>query len=247
MLNEKELNALRENAKVHKEIFREIEKMARPWVEITLFDKLVWDICKKYWVIAWFKGYHGFPANICISINDCVAHWIPRKWVFLWEWDMVNFDLWVRDKKYLVNTDAGFTMLIWDWPHKPLHEKFLKVNKEALAIWVALAIPWNKTWDIWAAIQKHVESNWFKIVRDLTGHWVGKNLHEKPYIYNYWTAWTWELIKAWMTLAIEPIIWLTEWKIFDKWDWDLFMKNWSFSSQFEHTILVTNWKAEIIV
>ncbi len=245
---EKEIEQLRRNAIVHKKVFEEIKKVLKPWISAYDIDKLAWDICKKYNVLAWFKWVYGFPANICISINDVVVHWVPTKKMIFKKWDVVKFDFWVKDKNIWINTDAAITLIVWEWPHDPLVEKFLRVNQEALMKWVAKCIVWNRTWDIGYAIQKHVEENWFHIVRDLTGHGIGYKLHEKPYIYNYWKPGTWELLKKNMSLAIEPIVWMTTWEIKEvEWKFEIYMADWWLWSQFEHTIIVKEAYPEIIV
>lgn len=247
MLNKKEIEALRENAKVHTQVFEEIKKMVKPWISAIEVDELAWKICKNTWTLPWFKGVYGFPANICISINDAVVHGVPRKDMIFKDGDVVKFDFWVKDKKYWVNTDSAFTMIIWNGPHNPEVVRFLQTNKEALYKWIEQAYEWNKTWDIGYAIQKHVEDAGFYIVRELTWHGVGKTLHEKPYIYNYWKKGTWEKLKVWMTLAIEPITWFSSGKIYDKGGWEIYIKDGSVWAQFEHTILITENGPEIIV
>ena len=242
-----ELNQLRENAKVHKEVFEEIKKLVKPWITGYDVDKLAWDITKRYNVLCWFKWVYNFPANLCISVNDCVVHWVPSKKMVFKNWDVVKFDFWVKDKKYWLNTDAAFTMIVWEWPHSLEVEKFLKVSQDALYKWIAKATTWNKIWDIWDAIQKHIESHWYHIVKDLTWHWIWYSLHEKPYIPNFWKPWTWEILRENMTLAIEPIIWFSSWKIIDKWWFEIYIADSSLWAQFEHTIVVKSGYPEIIV
>lgn len=244
---EAELNIMRENAKIHKEVFAEIKKLVKPWVTWYNVHKLAWDITKKYDVLCWFKWVYWFPANLCVSVNDCVVHWVPSKSMVFEEWDVVKFDFWVKDKKFWLNTDAAFTMIVWDGPHDLEIERFLRVSEEALYKWIAKATTWNRIWDIWAAIQKHVEDNWYHIVKDLTWHWIWYELHEKPYVPNYWKPWTWVLLKENMTLAIEPIIWFSSWKIIDKWWFEIYIADGSLWAQFEHMICVKAWYPEIIV
>ncbi len=247
MLNQKEIAQLRKNAEVHKEVFKEIKKMIAPWVKTLDIDNKCAEICKARRVLCWFKWVYWFPANICISINDSVVHWYARVWQILKDWDVVKFDFWVKDKVYWVNTDAAFTMIIWEGPHNSRLVEMLEANKKALYAWIDKARVWNKVWDISAAIQREIETPWFHVVKDLTGHAVGKTLHEKPYIPNHWKAWTWTPLKKWMVLAIEPIMWQTSGKIYDGWSWDLYIDDGSIWTQFEHTILITDWEAEIIV
>lgn len=245
--NERELEIMRENAKIHKEVFEEIKKMVRPWVTGYDVDKLCWDICEKYNVLCGFRWVYGFPANICISVNDCVVHGIPSKKMVFKNGDVVKFDFWVKDKKHGLNTDAAFTMIIGDGPHSLEVEKFLKVSQEALYKWIAKATVWNRVGDIWNAIQKHIESHGFHVIKDLTGHSIGYNLHEQPYIPNFGKAGAGEILKENMTLAIEPIVWFGSGKIKDKWGFEIYVADGSLGAQFEHTIVVKPGYPEIII
>jgi len=245
--NNKEIEQLRKNWKIHKIIFEEIKKIIKPWISAIDIDILCWNLCKKHSVLPWFKWVYNFPANICISINDVVVHWIPKKSMIFKEWDVVKFDFWVKDKNMWLNTDAAFTVIIWDENKYPKIKKLLDTTKEALYKGIEQCKIWNKIWDIWNAIQKHVESEWFFIVKDLTWHGLWFTLHEKPYIYNYWKPNTWEKIKKWMLLAIEPITWFSSWKIYEKWWFEIYISDWSYWCQFEHTILITDNEPEIIV
>ena len=247
MLTEFEINQLKINAKIHKVIFKEIKKNIKPWLEIYKIDKLCEEISNKHNVLCGFKWVYDFPYNICISINNVVVHWRPMKWVFIKSWDLVTFDFWIKDKKYWVYTDSAFSVIIWWDKRNPIWAKLIETNKKALYAWIKMAKVWNSIWDISYAIQKEIENAWFKVVKDLTWHSIWKKLHEKPYIPNYWKPWTWIKLIKWMVLAIEPIIWETSWEIIDKWNREVYIKDWSLWCQYEHTILITDWDAEIIV
>lgn len=247
MLTKQELEKMRENAKIHKKIFEEIKKILVQWTSAYEIDKLCSKNAKKYWVFCAFKWVYSFPDNVCISVNNVVVHWRPRKDIIFKNWDLVTVDMGIKDKYYWVYTDAAFSLIIW-WDDKnPKWAKLIEVNKKALYAWIKMAKDWNTVWDISYAIQKEIEWAWFKVVRELTGHAIWKKLHEKPYIPNFWTPWTWIKLKKWMTLAIEPILWETSWEIIDKNDWEIYIKDWSLGCQYEHTILITDWEAEIIV
>jgi len=247
MLSEKEIEIMKANWKIHKKIFDEIKKIAIQWTNAKDVDFLCWEIAKQNWVLCWFKWVYNFPNNICISINDVVVHWLPRDWMIFKNWDLVTFDFWIKDKKYWINTDAAFSVIIW-WDDKnPIWAKLIEANKRALYAWIAKAIVWNNVWDISAAIWNEIIWSWFKIVKQLTGHAIWKELHEKPFIPNFWKPWNWVKLQKWMTLAIEPILWETSWEIIDNWGWELYIKDWSLWCQYEHTILITDWKAEIII
>ena len=176
-----------------------------------------------------------------------MVHWRASRNIILREGDLVTYDFWIKDKWLKINTDAAISLIVgWD-DKNPIWAKMIEVNKKALKAWISQAKPWNTIWDISHAIQTEIEKAWFFVVKDLTGHWVWKKLHEKPYIPNYWKPGTWEKLKVWMTLAIEPIMGQTSWKIVDEWDWEIYIEDWSLWSQYEHTILITqNWP-EIII
>jgi len=247
MLTKKEIEQMKKNAKVHKKVFEEIIKATKPWVNIREINKIAWDIAKKNNVLCWFKWVYWFPDNICVSINDEVVHGRASRDIILKKWDLVTYDFWIKDRWLKINTDAAISMIVgWD-EYNPIWAKMIEVNKKALYAWIKKAVAWNKIWDISAAIQAEIEWAWFFVVKDLTGHWVWKKLHEKPYIPNYWRAWTWETLKVWMTLAIEPILWQTTWKIVDEWNWEVYIEDYSLWSQYEHTILITENGPEIII
>jgi len=247
MLNDKELHAMRKNAKVHKKIFEEIKKTVKPGVTAKEINLLCGEICKAEWVLAAFKGVYDFPANICVSVNDVVVHGLPRDEITFRQWDVATFDFWVKDKKLWINTDAAFTMIVWDGPHDPEVENFLRVNQEALYKGIAMAKVWNTIGDIGHAIQTYVETHGFHIVKELTGHGIGKKLHEEPYVYNYWNPGAGKKLKKGMTLAIEPILGFSSGKIIDKGDWEIYIADGSLGSQFEHSILITDGEPEIII
>ena len=247
MLSEKEVAIMRDNAKIHKKVFDALKAFVKPGITAKQADKLAGDICEEAGVLAGFKWVYGFPNNLCLSINDVVVHGLPRDDIIFKDWDVATFDFGVKDKKLGINTDAAFSMIVWEGPHDTEAERLLKVTKKALHKWIEQARAGNKVWDIGNAIQTYVEKHWFHIVKDLTGHGIGKKLHEEPYIYNYGIAGTGRKLKKWMTLAIEPIVGQSSWEITDKWGWEIYIKDGSLWCQFEHTILITDWEAEIII
>jgi len=247
LLSKKEIEQMKKNAKVHKKVFEKIREITKPWINIQQINKLAWDIAKKHWVLCGFKWVYGFPDNLCISINDEVVHGRASRNIILKEGDLVTYDFWIKDKGLWINTDAAISMVVWGDDKNPTAAKMIEANKKALYAWIKQAKAWNTIGDISAAIQTEIEKAWFCVVRDLTGHAIGRKLHEKPYIPNFWKPWTWEKLKVWMTLAIEPILWETSWKIVDEWDWEIYIEDWSLGCQYEHTILITeNWP-EIII
>ncbi|MDD4151748.1 MAG: type I methionyl aminopeptidase [Candidatus Gracilibacteria bacterium] len=244
---QRELDRMRKNAQIHKIVFEEIKKIALPGVSAWEIDQLCLNICNRHNVLPGFKGVYGFPANICISINDVVVHGIPTKKMIFKSGDVVKFDFGVKDKELGLNTDAAFTMIIGENKDREV-ERFLRVNEEALYKGISKAIPGNRIGDIGHAIQSHVEAAGFHIIKDLTGHRIGYKLHEKPYVPNYGKPGTGELLIAGMTLAIEPIVGFSSGKMIDKdGKWEIYVADGSLGSQFEHTILVRDGYPEIII
>lgn len=247
MLTKKEIEVMRDNAKIHKKVFEAIKETVVDWTTAVEINNLCWDIAKKHNVLCGFKWVYGFPDNICISVNDVVVHWRAREWIIFRNWDLVTFDFWIKDKQVGINTDAAISMIIWGDEKNPEWARLIEANKKALYAWIDKCRAWNTTGDVWYAIWTEIEKAWYKIVKELTGHAIGKTLHEKPYIANFGTPGKWTKLKAGMTLAIEPILWQTSWEIVEEWDWEIFIKDGSLWCQYEHTILVTEWEPEIII
>ncbi len=247
MLNKKEVQIMRDNAKVHKLVFEEIRKILKDGTTAIEVNKLCWDIAKKHNVLCGFKWVYNFPDNICISVNDVVVHGRARKSLIFKDGDLATFDFGIKDKKVWINTDAAFSTIIWWRDKNPAAAELIAANKRALYAGIKAARAWNRVGDISSAIEKEIVWSGFCVVKDLTGHAIGYKLHDKPYIPNYGKSGKGPKLKVWMTLAIEPILWETSWKIVDEGDWEIFIEDWSLGSQYEHTILITEGDAEIII
>ncbi len=247
MLTKKQQEILRKNGKIHKKIFAAIKDMLAVWVSAKEVDQLALRMCRDSWVVSAFTWVYGYKYTLQTSVNSVVVHGRPLSSIIFQEGDVVTIDFWVKDKEYGICTDAAFTTIIWDADTFPEKKEFLRVWEKALKKALAKATAGNTTWDIGHAIEKYVEKHDYHIIRDLTGHGVGKSLHEQPYIYNYGTPGQWPELKAWMALAIEPIIGYSCGKITDEWNWEIYVADGSLGCQFEHTILVTEGEAEIIV
>jgi methionyl aminopeptidase len=190
-----------------------------------------------------FKGFEGFPDIICISNNNEVQHGIPNDSVFK-NGDIVNFDFGVKYENMI--TDAGITVCIGGRPDEPA-TRLLKGTEEALYAAISIVRDGVRVGDISAEIERVLRSYDLGIVRELVGHGVGHELHEPPEIPNYGHSGTGPILKAGMTIAIEPITTLGSHKIFSAHDgWTLLTVDGSRSAQFEHTMLVTKDGAEIL-
>lgn len=247
MLSEKELEIMRLNAKTHKKVFEKIQQTVGVWTSAKEVDDMALKICTEDGVLSAFTGVYGYKYTLQTSVNEVVVHGRPLKHIVFQEGDVVTFDFWVKDKKYGICTDAAFTMIIGDASKYPEKQEFLRVGEKALKKWLQQARAWNRVGDIGHAIQNYVEKKGYCIIKDLTGHGVGKSLHEQPYIYNYGKPGIGAVLKAWMTLAIEPILGFSSGEITDKGDWEIYVADGSIGCQFEHTILITEGEPEIIV
>ncbi|HSX08080.1 MAG TPA: type I methionyl aminopeptidase [Candidatus Saccharimonadales bacterium] len=190
-----------------------------------------------------FKGFHGYPDIICISVNEQVQHSIPTGIPFK-DGDVVNFDFGVRYKNMV--TDAGMSVCIGGNPSSDV-KRLLDGTEKALAAGIAAVHDGCHVGDISAAIEHVLKQYRLGIVRELVGHGVGHELHEDPEIPNYGPAGRGPILKAGMTIAIEPITTLGNYAIEQLHDgWTLVTRDGSWSAQFEHTLLVTDNGAEIL-
>lgn len=190
-----------------------------------------------------FKGFEGYPDIICISNNNEVQHSIPNDIAFK-NGDIVNFDYGVAYENMI--TDAGITVCIGGNPDKAA-ARLLKGTEEALYAGIDVVRDGARVGDVSAAIERVLHAYDLGIVRELVGHGVGHELHEPPEIPNYGRAGTGPVLKAGMTIAIEPITTLGSHKIFSAHDgWALLTVDGSRSAQFEHTLLVTKDGCEIL-
>ncbi len=238
---------MRKNGEIHQKIFAAIQDMLAPWVCAKSVDDLALKMLNDAWALSAFTGVYGYPYSLQTSVNDVVVHGRPLEEIIFQDGDVVTIDFWVKDEKYGICTDAAFTVIIGNPDDHPQKKDFLKVGKKALKKALEKARAGNTVWDIWHSVEKYVHKHGYHIIRELTGHGVGKSLHEHPYVYNYGNPGKWQKLKAGMTLAIEPIIGFSSGQITDKGNWEIYVADGSIGCQFEHTVLITDGDPEIIV
>lgn len=190
-----------------------------------------------------FKGYRGYPASICVSVNEQVVHGIPSRAVRLKEGDIVSIDLGVLLDGFY--GDAAITVPVGNISDEA--SRLLKTAEEALYAGIERAVAGNRVSDISAAIQEHVESNGFSVVRAFVGHGIGYSLHEEPQIPNFGSPGRGQRLKDGMTLAIEPMVNAggSDVMILDD-GWTAVTSDGSLSAHFEHTIALTANGQEIL-
>lgn len=183
-----------------------------------------------------FKGYRGFPANVCISLNNQVIHGIPSRSVIISEGDMVSIDIGVYCNGFY--GDGATTIAIGRIPDAA--QKLLETTREALFVGISKATEGNRVSDISFAIQEFVERHDYSVVRAFVGHGIGRSLHEDPQVPNYGTSGKGARLKRGMTLAIEPMVNAGEPGVIILDDgWTAVTADGSLSAHFEHTVAIT--------
>lgn len=191
-----------------------------------------------------FLGYNGFPAVLCVSVNEEVVHGIPREDKIIQNGDIVSLDFGV-DYKGMI-TDAAISVIAGT-PRNQAHTKLLAYTERSMLAGIAAVHDRVRTGDIGAAVEAVLKKQGYGIVRDLVGHGVGHHVHEDPNIPNYGRANTGPWLDAGMTIAIEPMATLgTERVVLEQDDWTISTADGSWAAHFEHTVLITEDGAEIL-
>ena len=240
-----ELDAMREGGAFLKEVLDEMYNVVNPGISTFELDLIAEKLIRNHeGAIPGFKDYRGFPATLCISINEEVVHGIPRGERFLKEGDIVGIDCGVLYKD--LYTDACRTYLVGEVSSDV--QKFVQTTKKALDNAIEQVRPGGHIGDISFAIQETLINQGYSPVIECTGHGVGRNLHEEPEILNVGEKGTGSEMKTGMVLAIEPISTMGSGDIATAEDgWTVITADKSLSAHFEHTVIVTEDGYEVIV
>jgi len=220
----------------------EIVSMMLPGTKTIDIDKRAEEFIRDNGGEPGFLGMYGFPNTLCISINDTVVHGIPSNYE-LKEGDIVSVDCGVYMNGF--HGDSAYTFPIGEISE--IKKKLLKITKESLYKGIEAAVVGGRVGDIGYAVQKHAEAAGFSVVREMVGHGVGRDLHEKPEVPNYGRRGRGPQLKEGMTIAIEPMINAGDKKIFQDNDgWSIKTSDALPSAHFEHSIAIRKGKAEIL-
>ena len=237
-----EIKVMRKASQIVRDTLYMLEENIKPGITTIELDQMAENFIRSNNAIPGFKGLYGFPATLCISIDDEVVHGIPKNRV-LNEGEIVGIDVGSIVDGYYGDHAKTFRVSEISKEKKNL----LKVTKECLLKGIDEAKPGNFIGDIGFAIQKHAESFGYSVVKDLVGHGIGTKLHEEPQIPNYGIAGTGPRIESGMCFAIEPMINLGVADVVTMSDnWTICTADGSPSAHFEHTITVTDDGAEIL-
>ena len=238
-----EIARMREAGRIVCEILDALEAAVAPGVTTFELDRLAEDLIRKNGAKPAFKGYHGFPACLCASINQEVVHGIPSKKRKLAEGDLMKLDFGVVYKGYY--GDSARTVPVGQVSSEA--RTLIDATRESLSKGIAAIRAGNRVGDIGHAVQKHVEGRGFRVVRDFVGHGIGRKLHEPPQVPNYGQPGTGIRIQPGMVLAVEPMVNLgtDEVEVLED-DWTAVTADGKLSAHFEHTILCTENGPEIL-
>ena len=233
--SEREIQHMREAGRIVALALRAVREAVAPGVTTKDLDEVAREVITSHGAIPSFKGYHGYPGNICASVNEEVVHGIPgsRK---LQEGDIVSVDCGATYNGFV--GDSAVTIPVGKID--PVSEQLLRVTEESLYQGIAAAIVGNRLSDISHAVQVYVEAAGFSVVRDYVGHGIGRNMHEDPQIPNFGPPGHGPLLKPGMVLAIEPMVNVGTYKVRTLKDgWTVLTADGKRSAHFEHTIAIT--------
>ena len=234
---------MREAGKVCGQILRDLADIIKPGISTLEIDRFVEKTVREHGMTAAEKGYCGYPASVCVSINDEVVHGIPSKKRHLREGDIVSCDLVVEYKGYMA--DAARTYPVGEVSPEAMH--LIETAERAFFNGIAYAKPGYRLQDISHAIQETVEGEGFGVIRDFVGHGIGSEMHEDPQIPNVGKAGKGPRLQPGMTLAIEPMITQGTWEVdvLDD-DWTAVTLDGGLAAHYENTVVITDGEPELL-
>ena len=244
----KEIDFIRESCNIVAETLQLLKGHVKPGISTLELDKIAEDYILSNNAIAAFKGYSqagsfDFPGSICASIDDEVVHGIPASDRILKEGEIIALDVGVLKNGFF--GDAALSVAVGNISEEK--KKLMEVTEKSLYVGIEQARVDNRVHDISAAVQEYVEANGFSVVRDLCGHGVGKFLHEEPSVPNFGKKGTGAKLRKGMTIAIEPMVNMGSYNVKTNADgWTVLAVDGLPSAHFEHTILISNSKPEIL-
>ena len=239
----REIELMTEAGRILEIVHKELEKALHPGMTTKAIDRLGEEIIRSYGCIPSFLDYNGYPASICVSVNDEVVHGIPSEHRIIREGDIVSLDAGVIYKGY--HSDAARTHCVGEVSKEA--QDLVRVTRECFFEGIKYAKEGNHLFDISGAIGRYAEERGYGVVRDLCGHGIGTALHEAPEIPNYEMKRKGVLLKAGMTLAIEPMINIGGWEV--DWiddDWTVVTRDHSLSAHYENTVLITENEPKLL-
>ncbi|MGI6119683.1 MAG: type I methionyl aminopeptidase [Desulfosporosinus sp.] len=240
--NANQLDRMRKVGRIVAETLALMRELAKPGITTSELDRRAEKYIRAQGAIPAFKGYNGFPATLCTSINEQVVHGIPGL-RYLESGDIISIDCGAVLDGYF--GDSAVTLPIGEVTEEL--QKLLRVTEESLMLGIAQAKKGNRLYDISHAVQTHVEANGFSVVRDYVGHGIGRAMHEDPQIPNFGKPGRGPRLEVGMALAIEPMVNMGTYEVqILKDHWTVVTKDGRPSAHFEHTVAITENGPEIL-
>jgi methionyl aminopeptidase len=238
----REIEIMRQAGRIVATVLAELKSQVKPGMKTRELDKIAERETEKLGAVPSFKGYHGYPASVCVSINDEIVHGIPGDRIMN-EGDIVSIDFGAIYNDF--QGDSAITVAVGTIA--PEAEKLLEVTEGSLMAGIGAAHAGARLGDISAAIQDYAESRGYGVVREYTGHGIGRDMHEDPQIPNFGMPGQGPILKTGMTIALEPMINIGDWRTRVEDDnWTVRTSDGSLSAHFEHTIAITDNGSEIL-
>ncbi len=241
----REIQIMREAGRIVARVHAAMREAVRQGVSTWDLDQLAFDTMARYDATSCFLGYNGYPANICTSINQELVHGIPNKDRILKEGDIISIDIGVRYRGFI--GDSAWTYAVGEIT--PEAHELMRVTEDSLYAGIAKATVNNRVVDVSRAVQQHVEAHGLHIVREYTGHGVGRQMHEAPQVLNYASddPEGQTIMQPGLVIAIEPMVQVGTWQTRTlKDNWTVISKDGSLAAHFEHTVAITNNGPEIL-
>ena len=237
-----EIELIKESSLLVGKTLAEIAKAIRPGVPLFYLDKIGEEFIRDHGAIPSFKGYEGYPAAICLSLNDVVVHGIPDHQV-LEEGDILSVDCGVYKNGF--HGDYAYTFAVGEVSQEK--KLLMERTKEALYRAIKVAVKGKTVGDIGYTVQSYVEQFGYGVVRELCGHGIGRNLHEKPDVLNYGRPSTKEMLREGMVICIEPMITNRSPKVYtEKDNWTIRTVDGQPAAHYEHQIAITKNGTEVL-
>jgi len=240
--SDREIELMRQAGKIVAAVLKILSEQMKPGMKTKELDAIAGREVAGLGAKPSFKGYRGFPASLCVSINDEVVHGIPGERVIA-DGDIVSLDFGAVYDGY--QGDAALTLAVGDI--SPEAKDLLETTEAALGAGIAAAKPGGRLGDVSAAIQNYAEARGYSVVREYTGHGIGRDMHEEPQIPNFGNPGVGPRLASGMALALEPMVNAGDWRTrVDSNHWTVLTADGKLSAHFEHTIVITDGEPEVL-
>ena len=238
-----EIELLRESSLLVSKTLAELAKVIKPGISTLYLDKIAEEFIRDNGASPAFKGYNGFPASICTSINEQVVHGIPSDKVFLKDGDIISIDCGTYKNGFV--GDSAYTFCVGNVSDEV--KCLLETTKESLFEGIKYAVEGNRIGDIGYAVQSYCEKAGYSVVREMVGHGVGRTMHESPEVPNYGRRGMGKMLREGMTICIEPMINMGRKElVFESDGWTTRTKDRKCSAHFEHAVAIRKGYSDVL-